>query len=771
MRKRTTHVRVTPLCFPVYIGGGKATIFATLLALFATAPCAVAQSASTASEISDADQNWTGISPSDAASSTSDDDKTVYFYNVGKKKFLGRGGNWGTECVLSDVGQAYTIASTRYSTSDSKGYTFKSNIKNRDGASNGYLYGAYAGNSADTLNYFSDAAKGAIFYFKTVTNSNNQKVYKIYSYLSKNTQTTSTSGTAYYMAGKKNSKSTSKSSESITINAFPSSTSITDSSDEWILVTKAERHQKFHDNASSRFCHVPGTFLISDDDFARKDLTITSWYGGGSSLSNGEAVSAIPASSSPTTYYVGNGINQDGDYDQIPSGAYMAANMIGANGTIQQTIENVFLPGWYEIRCKATTTSTKGKVVLFAQTGEGTEDGKTSSEYDEAHVKTISLRPTSYLEAAKNVASDDYQISVCIKVSKKTVQDESDVECNPITFGVKIAGGEDTDLTTIDNFELVFRGTIVDKIVLDETNEGATNYKEKDITISGATLKTNVNYMEAQNNKRTQLNMCEVYIKRTLKKDMWNSIILPFRLTNADVKAYWGEDAMVSEFVGANDPNKPHIVNFELTEDGIYPNKLYLIKPTELNTTELTEAVESTNATDAEGNAISLTAGTENVYKIDAPRYGVDNNENAVEYTSNLILGDTGKEIQEDEQESLQFAGTFFYKKGCIGAGGYYIANNKWYYLTGENTANSKGFRAWLKSYTPNSSAKGYHFSIDGVDSSDETTAIEAMLTDDKPATFDVYNVSGQMVRKAASSLDGLNKGIYIVQGKKFIVK
>ncbi len=771
MRKRTTHVRVTPLCFPVYIGGGKATIFATLLALFATAPCAVAQSASTVSEISDADQNWTGISPSDAAKNSSDDYKTVYFYNVGKKKFLGRGGRWGTEAVLSEVGQPFTISSY------SSGYLFQSSTTELSTATTdkGYLYTPGKKAAFDHYNFFSDATSGTIFYFDAVSNSDSKNIYKITCYRAsrEETQTTGKTGTKYYMVGAYNSSSTSISSLSSTaIDCFASLSSITDNSDEWILVPKKERHQKFRDNANFRFCHVPGTALLYDDDFARNDQAISYWKQADGTTSLTQAWTAdIPESSTTTTYYVGNGI--DNNDNQADNGAYMAANMIGANGTIQQTIENVFLPGWYEIRCKATTTSTKGKVVLFAQTGEGTEDGKTSSEYDEAHVKTINTRPATYLEAAKNVASDDYQISVCIKVSKKTVQDESDVECNPITFGVKIVGGEDTDLTTIDNFELVFRGTIVDKIVLDETNEGATNYKEKDITISGATLKTNVNYMEAQNNKRTQLNMCEVYIKRTLKKDMWNSIILPFRLTNADVKAYWGEDAMVSEFVGANDPNKPHIVNFELTEDGIYPNKLYLIKPTELNTTELTEAVESTNATDAEGNAISLTAGTENVYKIDAPRYGVDYNENAVEYTSNLILGDTGKEIQEDDQESLQFAGTFFYKKGCIGAGGYYIANNKWYYLTGENTANSKGFRAWLKSYTPNSSAKGYHFSIDGVDSSDETTAIEAMLTEDNslPTTFDVYNVSGQMVRKAASSLDGLNKGIYIVQGKKFIVK
>lgn len=38
-------------------------------------------------------------------------------------------------------------------------------------------------------------------------------------------------------------------------------------------------------------------------------------------------------------------------------------------------------------------------------------------------------------------------------------------------------------------------------------------------------------------------------------------------------------------------------------------------------------------------------------------------------------------------------------------------------------------------------------------------------------ATFDVYNLNGMKVRSNATSLDGLAKGIYIVDGKKYVVK
>lgn len=757
--------------------------FVSLIALFVLSivamPKAMAQSISTASAINAADQGWTGISPTDATSSSATaDQKIVYFYNVGKKKFLGRGGNWGTECVLSDVGEAYTIASTSYSTSDSKGYTFQSTIKNRDNNNFGYLFGAYTYNSHDIYNYFSDAASGAIFYFKEVKNSYGQKTYQIYSYLSNATQTTTTSGTAYYMAGGKYSQSSSQSSLSdIAINAFPSSTSFTDSTNVWILVTRAERHKKFHEKAGSRFCEVPGSALISDNDFARKDRNISAWYGGDDTLSNGAAVTTIPTGNTETTYYVGNGIKQDGDNNQNASGAYMAANIIGANGNIHQTITNVFLEGWYEIRCKAFTTSKKGKVVLYAQNTAVDKELKTSPWYSESSVKAFSgTTPTTYLATAKEVANDTYEISVCIKATQKNVQDDSDVDCSPIEFGVEISGGEADDITTLDDFELIYRGTTVDKIILDEDNEGASEYKEVALTTANTNLKENVTYMEAQNNERTQLNICEVYLHRTLKKDMWNSIILPLRLYAKDIEALWGEGTLVSEFKGANDENYPHYINFELTTDGIYPGKLYLIKPTALNTTTLSADQTSTNAQKSDGSPITLAKSTTNVYKIDAPKYGVDSKDAVVAYVKEVVKGDTGKELYEGEEGKIQFAGTYFKQQAIVPGNSYYVRENKWYYSAQNVTNNSKGFRAWVQQVnqtTPASEAKKVSFFINGVNATGyETTGIEDIIADNTlPEVFNIYNVSGQVVRKNATSLDGLAKGIYIVAGKKYIVK
>ncbi len=762
------------------IWGGKASQFfiICLLSLFAAVLPAAAQSTSTASvtTTNDADQDWVGVDPSKVVSSDSATNvKTVYFYNVGKKMFLGRGGRWGTEAVLSEVGQPFIISS------NNSGYVFQSNATELSGDTNkGYLYTPGQSASYDKLNFFSDAQSGTIFYVETVGNSANKNIYKIFCYRASgtDTQTTSTSGTKYYMVGAYNSSSTSiKDLSSTAINCFTSSNLPSDSTDCWILVSQKERHNKFKTNANSRFCHVPGTALIYDDDFARQDQTISNWKQADDKTSLTQGWSAtLPESSSTTTYYVGNG-NENNSTGQENNGAYMAANMIGASGTIQQTIDNVFIPGWYEIRCNAFTTSTKGKVVLFAQTGYGTANGKTSSEYDEAHATVYSgERPTTYLATAKEVADSKYQISVCVKVSEKTTQDVEDVTCNPLTFGVTISDGEDSDLTTIDNFELIYRGKVVDKIVLDETNEGEAKYKEVALTTSGATLQENVNYMQAQNNIRTQESMCEVYIKRTMKKDQWNSIILPFRLTNGDVEAMWGDGAVVTEFKGARDESNPHYIYFDKTTDGIYPGKLYLVKPTALNTDTLSSDVESSNAINIDGKSkITLEANTADVYHIDAPRYGVDANEKAVTYTNETIKGDTGKEWNEDDSKTLQFAGTYFKGTGNVPGNSYYIANNKWYYSGKGVTNNSKGFRAWIQpaaSTSDNTEAKGYTFYINGINSTDESTTVIESITNGSnalPASFDVYTIGGQKVRSAASSLDGLAKGVYIVEGKKYV--
>ena len=49
------------------------------------------------------------------------------------------------------------------------------------------------------------------------------------------------------------------------------------------------------------------------------------------------------------------------------------------------------------------------------------------------------------------------------------------------------------------------------------------------------------------------------------------------------------------------------------------------------------------------------------------------------------------------------------------------------------------------------------------------STGVETAVGSGRP--FDVYTVTGRKVRSQATSLKGLKKGVYIVEGKKVVVK
>ena len=84
-----------------------------------------------------------------------------------------------------------------------------------------------------------------------------------------------------------------------------------------------------------------------------------------------------------------------------------------------------------------------------------------------------------------------------------------------------------------------------------------------------------------------------------------------------------------------------------------------------------------------------------------------------------------------------------------------------------------KAFRCWFE--LTNTSAEGKRVSllIDGVE--DSTTGIDdihgsADCTSYKRGIESVFNMNGQMVRRSCR-LEGLPKGMYVVNGKKIIIR
>lgn len=82
-----------------------------------------------------------------------------------------------------------------------------------------------------------------------------------------------------------------------------------------------------------------------------------------------------------------------------------------------------------------------------------------------------------------------------------------------------------------------------------------------------------------------------------------------------------------------------------------------------------------------------------------------------------------------------------------------------------------RGFSGWFHK-TNNSPSKASELSIGLFDDS-STTPIETIKVDDlnRDTSGKVYSISGVLVKNNAADLNNLPKGIYVVNGKKYVVK
>ena len=102
----------------------------------------------------------------------------------------------------------------------------------------------------------------------------------------------------------------------------------------------------------------------------------------------------------------------------------------------------------------------------------------------------------------------------------------------------------------------------------------------------------------------------------------------------------------------------------------------------------------------------------------------------------------------------------------------YFFANGKMYHSSIEGRVRGlRGFSCWFK--PAEGSKKNASFTLDGVTQSG-TTALDDIFTDGEQTVSrfaqGVYNLNGQLV-KQGNSTAGLPSGMYIVNGKKCIVR
>lgn len=201
----------------------------------------------------------------------------------------------------------------------------------------------------------------------------------------------------------------------------------------------------------------------------------------------------------------------------------------------------------------------------------------------------------------------------------------------------------------------------------------------------------------------------DVKLIRSLKAGAWNTICLPFDVTAEQIKNILKAEGMVREY--ADDDATAQTITFKKVEGNMKAGEPYLIKPTE-DITSL--AFEGVTITATEGN-------------LQGKAYG--------------IWGTLGKYTMKTDGTEL-----------FLNAAGKFVA-------PAAATNTMKGFRAYFM-VPSGSSAAALNINIDG-----ETTGINNIETN-AAVNGKVYNLNGQYV---GNSLNGLKKGIYVVNGKKVI--
>ena len=489
------------------------------------------------------------------------------------------------------------------------------------------------------------------------------------------------------------------------------------------------------------------------------------------------------------TYYLGNGYDERnyttdpitgetmtvGENRQQSYGGAWTANIHGARGSVVQTIpaKNMIKEGWYRISCVGFTTTTKGIARLFAASGKGnntTGSGATASTEKFAianlHRIDAATGPTTYVAASKlldtpNVNTFDASVKVYVSPTN-----EAETPYETLSFGIQVGSAaddtQDADAdawTCFDNFKIEYLGTPPNDLILDEEQT------------DGGYIKA-----QAQDDDKT-LQKSIVYLHRTMNPNKWNSLVLPISLNVGQVKSIFGDQVHISEFKGAYDENHPQRIIFDPINANrndpdaiaIEEGKLYLVKPTADGGMPQGQP-EKTFTYD--GKTIKVT----NYYTIVGVTFK-KKSEIADNAYSGRVMGDTGSEEYGTAQQ-VQFVGTYVmcFDNDLIPANSYVLNGNNqggtaglWYYRTVKTK--TKGFRGWLQSANGQAS-KGIEYEINGVvdQVNGDVTAIEGIEAAQQHDA-NIYNLNGQLVRQGATSTEGLPSGLYIVGGKKLVVK
>lgn len=243
----------------------------------------------------------------------------------------------------------------------------------------------------------------------------------------------------------------------------------------------------------------------------------------------------------------------------------------------------------------------------------------------------------------------------------------------------------------------------------------------------------------------------DVTLKRTFYKNYWNAICLPYSINRRQIEEVFGDGTMVVLMKNIDTPNKK-VMFIEHANQDIIAGYPYLIFPTDKADNDKKDHSVingiTTRATFGEANSPLFSVGTNgNTYP--------------------------GAEMQSD---ALVFKGTFT-TNTTLTEGSYVVTNKGVLSRIPKDGMKIRPYRSYIYFNRVNVNAKAIslqNMNVNGFENDeDNTTGIENLLFESGILTHsaDVYSIDGQLVRSKALNFNGLPKGVYIVNGKKYVKK
>ena len=780
--------------------GNIAAVALAAVLMAANATVASAQNKATASNgtgntIEGVDKLY-GIDPSSAIctnnhTNETDGDKIVCLYNVGAKKFLSVGGMWGTHASL-DV-TPYPIY--MFWNVNSKTFCLESKVK-------GSVTNPYMGIDKKHNQVFMDqnpSDRSIIIFDKAKDYSETNKVYLVR--IGYNTKL------GYLTAYPDNEDKLCDYQKDIAQEGTQEY-----KNQEWKIITKNEYYLLFNTKPGYMKSPVDASFLIACPEFRANNADATKWTITGKDNDLSTGWKSHVRFGDENMYKTHDMVENTGskswvnykEAHQRDYGQYFYCYTKGLRGfTFYQDVQ-VHKAGWYLLRCNGFSTAnssesitTNGKplanlfITVLDADGKPIDDKYSTATLDGISQADAETLGNTYEGAGIGRAffegKYENQVQVCLDKAPNGNEISSE---NPVTLRIGFYVGptdkskaDANELTAVDEFKLLYAGPRRNpELILDEES-------------------TDLRYLtEAKDEYKNTV----LHLNRKLNANMWNSLILPVDLTWGQMKRTFGDAVKVAKLAALTENSVQFVTVEPKNDDDVMVTAFepYIVFPPYTQVKSAPYTVEHFYTSKGEDNSEwlgkdykpskdennrltkTLKADHYDITMVTLDRKKLNEYLNTINWESTTTFPATG-----GSHGTMVCKGTMAktYDNGKIISGrddlngDYFMYKGKLIQVPHGNKDNGekysyglKAFRCWFE-LTDKTSGKPNQFSllIDGVE--DSTTGIANIhgstdCTSYKRGIEGVFNINGQMVRRSCS-LEGLPKGMYVVDGKKIIIR